>query len=107
MRYSSLPIENLQSWAFFNNVVLSGVRIQPNILAEDGSDKGGGLVATRDCEASDVVLTVPRELVLNRAVVEEVAKTDTRLRDILEAVGASFLEVGTNKLQVGKSPDRS
>jgi hypothetical protein len=97
MKYASLPIEELHTWAQFNGVAFNNIAIAKNIASKDGVDKGAGLVATTgfsDSGASQqVLLTVPADLVLSKETVHLCAKADLQLNEVLVAVG-SFAEVG-------------
>lgn len=95
MKYTSLPVQDLQSWAFLNNVQLHGVTIKSHIVDQDGNERGGGIVATTDHGPSDVLMTIPNDLILNRAAVENAARSDKYLREVLSAFEEPFLEVGT------------
>lgn len=98
MKYTSLPIGELQTWAHFNDVVFNNIIVTENITSKDGIDKGAGLLAAAgfsDHGASqEVLLTVPADLVLSKETVYLCAKADLRLQEILDAVG-NFAEVGS------------
>lgn len=100
MKYASLPIEQLQTWARFNGVVFNNVLLADQITSKDGIDKGAGLLADAgfsDSGASpEVLLTVPADLVLSKETVHLCAKADLHLKEILDAVG-NFAEVGLFK----------
>lgn len=93
MKNTSLPLGQLETWSKLNNIVLHNVKVTSQVVTQDGSDKGGGLFATADHAASDVLLSVPSDLVLSKEQVEQCAKTDARLKEVLDAVGA-FGQVG-------------
>lgn len=100
MRYSSLPILELQTWARFNGVIFNNIVVADNITSKDGIDKGAGLLAAAGFPDSgvsqEVLLTVPADLVLSKETVHLCAKADLHLKEILDAVG-DFAEVGSFK----------
>lgn len=93
MLYGNLPTESLRAWALLNNVDLQAVQVVQDILDQDGTSKGGGLVADRNVSAGDVLLKVPGELIVSRDQVEQCAKVDLTLREVLTAV-EGFAKVG-------------
>ena len=101
MRYGSLSMESLQSWALLNNVELPGARVAANILDHEGHSKGGGLVAARGLSGTDVALKIPNDMVLSRSQVEQCGKADSSLQELLEAT-ATFAKVGTPRRVIGK-----
>ncbi|RMZ80013.1 hypothetical protein DV738_g3079, partial [Chaetothyriales sp. CBS 135597] len=88
MRYPWLPLDQLSTWAVFNNVELRGAVVTSSMKNELGHDKGGGLVATEKHESGGVLLVVPRDLVLSAEGIEQLAKADQRLRELLDATTA-------------------
>lgn len=93
MKRESLPIEALIPFARLYNIPLRGVTFR-KLRAEDGTDKGGAVVATEDKpfesnESSDhnVLVKVPSDLILSLEMVQERCKYDQHLREVLEAVG--------------------
>jgi hypothetical protein len=90
MKQASLPLENLQAWAHFNDIQLSGTSVEPHILAADGTDKGGGLLATTNHAPTEPLLSVPLSLVLSKERVEQCAKEDKDLRTLIDAVPSLF-----------------
>lgn len=95
MKRQCLPIEALPAWARFNGITFNGVAFQ-RFRSEDGTDKGSGVVATEtkfggDPENEDtgpeILITVPRDMVLSLGLVESYAKSDRYLKEVLEAVG--------------------
>lgn len=83
--------------------------MEPHIVAPDGTDKGGGLVATVDHGSGEVLLAVPMELLLSKERVEQCAKEDKNLRELIEAVPSLFQvgemnSIGLNWLNVGFMP---
>jgi len=95
MKQTSLPLNNLPSWLHFNNIRLSGASVEPHIVAPDGTDKGGGLLATVDHGPGETVLSVPLDLLLSKERVEQCAKEDKNFSALTEAV-PSLLQVGEN-----------
>jgi hypothetical protein len=88
MRYESLALEQLPTWAKFNGVKLDDTKISSKITGNDGSEKGGGLLAQHDLSASNPLLTVPADLILSREGIEQYAKSDLRFRELLDATKA-------------------
>ncbi|KAK2746471.1 hypothetical protein FQN57_003097 [Myotisia sp. PD_48] len=99
MKRDFLPIETLAAWAKLNSVTLCGVAIK-RLQAGSGAEKGTGLVGTSLSEerglpplaGSDgitpqTIIKVPAELVLSLETVENYAKSDRYLSDVLEAAG--------------------
>ncbi|KAL9108221.1 MAG: hypothetical protein Q9227_006959 [Pyrenula ochraceoflavens] len=85
MKRQIAPMSRLTEWANFYGAKFHNAQIQQT------QDKGGALVALRAVpEDADVLyrvlLTVPQELVLSLAFVQEQAKYDKHLRDILDAL---------------------
>ena len=101
MKYNSLPIAELQTWARFNGVIFNNVVVADNITSKDGVDKGAGLLATAGFSErgalQEILLTVPADLVLSKEAVRLCAKADVHLKEILDAVG-EFAEVGATIL---------
>jgi len=87
MRREKLPVERLTLWAHFNDVTLTGVKIQ------DLAERGLGLIATSDratrAGEDAILMTVPQKLVLSLETVWIYAKADLHLRQVLEAVDYS------------------
>ncbi|KAL4806663.1 hypothetical protein BDV18DRAFT_118554 [Aspergillus unguis] len=93
MKRASLPMDALIPFARLYNVSLRGVTFQ-KLRAENGTDKGGAIVATDDrksesgdSEENEVLLKVPSDMILSLETVQERAKYDQHLRQVLEAVG--------------------
>lgn len=93
MKYASISATNLQTWAPLNDVELHGIAISDAIITETGADKGGGLLSTATHESEDVLLSVPRDLVVSQEAVLQCAKADHHLRDLFEAL-SDFVQVG-------------
>ncbi|KAK4934586.1 hypothetical protein LTR10_024189 [Elasticomyces elasticus] len=86
MRQTSLPLENLQAWSRFNNVRLFDVAVEAHIIADNGDDHGGGLLSKAEHTEAQPLVAVPIELVLSKERVEEAAKVDKSLKELIEAV---------------------
>ncbi|KAL4940709.1 hypothetical protein BDV06DRAFT_17610 [Aspergillus oleicola] len=90
MKRESLPIEALTPFARLYNISHRGVTFR-KLKAENGTDKGGAIVATEDRQSDDGssnnILIVPSDLVLSLGMVQERSRYDSHLRDVLEAVG--------------------
>jgi len=97
MKQDVLSLAQLRSWATLNNVLFHGIKISPDIVTEDGTNKGGGVVSTAEHSSGDVLLLVPNDLVLSRERVLQCAKTDQRLQELMDALG-DFIEVGTREV---------
>ncbi|KAM7187567.1 hypothetical protein V8F20_010934, partial [Naviculisporaceae sp. PSN 640] len=84
-----LPIETLPAWALLNGISFTNTKVQ------EITGKGFGLVCENyhtvdhdsGAESSSTILTVPHDVVLNVAAVEEYAKEDKNFRQLLDAVG--------------------
>ncbi|KAK4122411.1 SET domain-containing protein [Parathielavia appendiculata] len=87
MPWPTLPIEDLPAWAHLNDVTFHSVKVT------NTEGKGYGVISTRDIEATEgtpdvpSLLTVPHDLVLNAAAVDEFAKEDRNFRHLLDAIG--------------------
>jgi hypothetical protein len=85
-------MEDLPAWAHLNGVSFNKVKV----TSTEG--KGYGVVSDTDSSAVDAgsntpaLLTVPHDLVLNTAAVEEYAKEDKNFRQLLDAVGHRVTE---------------
>lgn len=90
MKQTSLPLESLSSWSHLNQVGLLGASVEPHIVAPDGTDKGGGLLATEDHGSGASLLAVPLGLLLSKERVEQYAKEDKNFRELIEAVPSLF-----------------
>ena len=95
MRPEYLPIETLPAWARLNGVSPFGVAFR-RLQADNGTDKGCAVVATKDKSNGDpesdsahpeILLSVPSDMVLSLESVHNYAKSDRYLREVLEAVG--------------------
>jgi len=99
MRQVSLPLEDLQVWARFNNVQLFETLIEPHLIREDGNDKGGGLLAMGEHGPGKPLVAVPHDLVLSKERVEQYAKADQILRELVEAA-TLLVQVGPGQWRV-------
>ncbi|EXJ77216.1 hypothetical protein A1O3_10374 [Capronia epimyces CBS 606.96] len=90
MRQASLPAENLQAWSHFNNVELFDTSIEAHIFTEDGVDQGGGLRAKAHHGEGEPLVAVPLDLVLSKDRVAQCAKSDPRLKELIEAAASLF-----------------
>ncbi|KAJ9351864.1 hypothetical protein C8Q69DRAFT_267476 [Paecilomyces variotii] len=95
MKREYLPIEALPAWSKLNGISFNGVAFE-RFQAEDGTDKGSGVVATEEKYNGDpeseeskpeFLITVPPDMVLSLDLVQNYAKSDRYLREVLEAVG--------------------
>ena len=93
MRYASLPLQNLRTWAHFNDVKLFEASIEPRIVEKDGNEKGGGLQSIAEHGPGTPLVAVPLDLVLSKERVEQCAKVDHHLKELIEAA-PSFSQVG-------------
>ena len=99
MHYASLSTLQLSSWATLNNVELRGIKVESDMVDEDGITKGGGLLATAEHSDSEPVLVVPHDLIISKQQVIDCARTDVRLRELLEALSNSeLIQVGLHRL---------
>ena len=90
MRHAELGLENLRAWAHFNDVKLFEASIEACIIGDDGNDKGGGLLASAEHGPGQPFLAVPLELVLSKERVEQCAKADQHLKELIEAAPSLF-----------------
>jgi hypothetical protein len=79
-------LTDFHSWATFNGARLDGVRVG---LIKGSELKGASVSATRELSQTpnQNLITVPRDLVLCLEKVEEFAKSDKHLREVLQALG--------------------
>jgi hypothetical protein len=90
MRHAYLPLEDLRAWSHFNDVRLFEASIEPRIIGEDGSDKGGGLQANAEHGPRKHFVAVPLDLVLSKERVGQCAKADQHLKALIEAAPSLF-----------------
>ncbi|KAL1960455.1 hypothetical protein VTO42DRAFT_7754 [Malbranchea cinnamomea] len=92
MKRQFLPIEALRAWAKLNGITFHDVEIK-QLRTDDGIDKGSAVVTTcvkvamEDSPDPEVLMVVPRDLVLSLDLVHTCAKSDRYLKEVLEAVG--------------------
>ncbi|KAL4895845.1 SET domain protein [Aspergillus ambiguus] len=95
MKRDNLPIESLSLWTKLNNISVDGVAFK-KVQGGDGIEKGSAIIATADIpkasstsDSADLgaLIKVPADMVLSQQLVENHAKADQYLRDVLEAVG--------------------
>jgi hypothetical protein len=81
------PVDALPAWAEFNGIKFNSVRVGPLPGFEH---RGSTVIANRDLFGikEEILMLIPKELILSRQSVELAAKSDTHLREILEAVGS-------------------
>ena len=99
MKYVSIPIEKLQLWTQLNDVTLHGVKVSSNVVSEDGTSKGGGLLSTTTHTSEDVLLSIPQDLILSKESVLQCSKTDGHLRQLVEVM-EDFIQVGLIKVSL-------
>jgi hypothetical protein len=93
MKREYIPIESLPAWQRLNGIVVQGIAVHKIGSDQHGADKGSALIATEAQTSSEhdtnpkILLKIPSELVLSLESVQNHAKTDRYLRDVLEAVG--------------------
>ena len=80
-----LPFEAILPWAMMNDVTFN--RSVPGVI----EDRGGALLAKENLDAesdsSNLLLTVPSDLILSLERVQEYAKVDRDFREVLESLG--------------------
>lgn len=83
MRSANPPFGALLTWVKLNNVILNKVTISP--MADN---KGLRVtVSGEDIGRQDLLMTVPRDLILSLENVWIFAKSDHNLREVLESTG--------------------
>lgn len=89
-RWLRLPLEVFVPWAELNGVVFA--RTVPGTVA----GRGGALLAKAgtNLDGSNVLLTVPSDLILSVERVKEHSKVDRDFREVLESLG-DFGQVGS------------
>ncbi|GAW17112.1 hypothetical protein ANO14919_065620 [Xylariales sp. No.14919] len=89
MRRGQFPLSNLPAWCMLNNITFTGVK------ATDTEAQGLGLIAENDLDGKNdelpPLLTIPKELILSAAGVEEYAKENKDFRQLLDAAGRQSL----------------
>lgn len=92
MRREYLPLQSLPAWARLNGIVTNGVAFQNLSSTESDTEKGNAIVATENKSSNEtdslpqVLLQIPRDLVLSLDAVHDYSKSDRDLREVLEAV---------------------
>jgi hypothetical protein len=93
MKREHISLENLKPLARLYGVSLRGVTFG-KLRAEDGTDKGGAIIATQEKQSvddespeEDVLIKIPSDMVLSLEMVHDRAKYDRHLGEVLEAVG--------------------
>jgi hypothetical protein len=87
MRRGEFPLSNLPTWCTLNNITFNGVR------AANIEGRGLGLVSESDLSNGEgsaklpALLTIPKDLVLSAAGVEEYAKESKDFRQLLDMAG--------------------
>jgi len=87
MRRGEFPLTNLPTWCTLNNITFNGVS------AANIDGRGLGLVAGSDLNNDEestklpALLTIPKDLVLSAAGVEECAKENKEFRKLLDIAG--------------------
>ena len=81
-----LPVSAFQPWANLNGAVFNGVKVGPLPGYED---RGSTVIAERDLSGGDEdpLMVVPRDLVLSLEGVQNHAKSDKNLQELLDALG--------------------
>jgi hypothetical protein len=90
MKYTALPLNSLPAWARLNDVHLSDVSIETQIIGSSSNGKGGGLVSTAKHTAAQPLIAVPLDMVLSKERVEQCAKADKDLQQLIEATSNLF-----------------
>jgi hypothetical protein len=97
MKRQRPPLSVLLAWSKLNGVELHGVEVQH--IGGNPVDKGSAVVASQDlkgrlgCGSPEVLIRIPRDLILSAEMVAGWAKVDGCLREVLMAVG-DFGKVG-------------
>ncbi|KAL3493413.1 hypothetical protein BJX62DRAFT_223867 [Aspergillus germanicus] len=88
-----ISLENLNPLARLYGVSLRGVTFG-KLRAEDGTDKGGAIIATQEKQSvadespeEDVLIKIPSDMILSLEMVHDRAKYDRHLGEVLDAVG--------------------
>lgn len=92
MKRQLLPIEALPAWIKLNGISFRDVEVK-RMVTDDGIDKGAAVLTTCAKESKEgssepeILMAVPRDLVLSLDLVHTCAKSDRYLREVLEAMG--------------------
>ena len=99
-----LPQNAFVPWALLNDVTFD--RTVSGVV----QGRGGALLAKEDLNAdedsSNILLTVPRDLIISLECVQDHAKVDKDFREVLESLG-DFGRVGLASLETRGSPFRA
>lgn len=80
-----LPISAFKPWADLNGVTLNGIRVG---LLPGYEDRGSTIIAERALsDGEDPLMVVPRDLVLSLEGVQNHARSDRNLQELLSALG--------------------
>jgi hypothetical protein len=81
-----LPTSALRPWAEFNGVTFNAIRCGE---IPGQQNRGSGVIASRALKGGNELplMVIPRDLVLSLDRVEQQAKADRYLRELLEALG--------------------
>ena len=87
MRRQTLPVTVLPAWTKLSGIEFYGVLIEH--LTDHGIDKGSAIVATQNSsgKGDEQLMIVPKDMILSLEAVEQYAKSDKHLREVLDAVG--------------------
>ncbi|KAJ5917394.1 hypothetical protein N7466_010948 [Penicillium verhagenii] len=93
MKREYLPLDSLLAWLRLNGIATNGVAVQKLDSGDSETDKGNAIIATadrsNDTDDEQILLQIPRDLVLSLESVYDYSKSDRDLREVLEAVGDS------------------
>lgn len=81
------PISSLPTWASFHGVTFNGIRIG---TLPGYEERGSSVIAERPLvggHEQEPLMTIPKDLILCRETIETHAKSDIRLRELLDALG--------------------
>ncbi len=85
MRRGQFPLSTLPAWCMLNNITFAGVCVA------DMEARGLGLIAEKNLNDENdklpALLTIPKELVLSAAGIEENAKENKDFRQLLDVAG--------------------
>lgn len=79
-------ISSLPTWATFHGVTFNGIKIGTIPGLED---RGSSVIAERPLTGGgeEPLMTVPKDLILCKETIETHAKSDIKLRELLDALG--------------------
>ena len=93
MKREFLPLGSLPAWMKLNGITMKNVAVEKVSVGESGTEKGNAIVATADTEylsddsPTQILLHIPRDLVLSLEAVQDYSKSDHDLREVLESLG--------------------